>query len=843
MGAGGLSSVKGLEALADFESFVGLDEVMLVVSSLSRTGFTFPSMANFNAPALRGKGVSMPPQASGLVKGLNVYASLNTGKSDAFKALAKYLGVKLDGTVGVTLGVSLPDPAANSKLFLSLDQELQKGVRLVGEFGLLTQGGGGGVGLFLVGDVKAKVQGQPVEFKVSALALKSGVLISGTMEGAVKFGPVRLSDLALVIGMSFGGVPSLGIAATLGVGNFRSSLAIFFDSTDPSRSLLAGAVSELTLKDVLDTFAGGAIPSDIDKTLEKVALVGTSEFQISADAADALDNLKTDAVAAAFAKAGVRLPSVSSQVHLNVSKPGARWLLTDMANMLHYELVKTSGGIRVTLAPQLYCAPQTTYIGALRFEQGVFLNAGLEVMSFGAEAKVVVKQGKGVSVDGRMSRVVIGSESLFCIEANDGKQGPRLSASTFKQPELQDATLKEPHFLLDGSLTLLGLRQSAYVSLTAKGFNFFVKGALKPGANQDVPGDFSYDLNGRFNGPKDLGAGGSLNASVGAIDLGPLGKAKIDSGVTGQFDAGVKGSQIWATFAGGFELAGEKVTLPKIDLDVRTSSLLQLPKKLADLVADKLKAVFKDAAKWARHVRGGVVAGVADVGAVLKSAYNMTAEQASKVLKDAGYTANEIGGTLKSAYNVTAQQAAQLLKGAGHTADQVGGALKSAYGASAHQAAQLLKGAGYTTDEVCGALKSVYGATVQQASQILRVAGYTAEQVGGALRGAYGASANEAAQLLRGAGYNVNQVGAALVSAYGATADTSAAALKGAGYGVEEVGGFVKDSYKLGAKQLQGVLKGAGYTSNQIKGFFNSLGGKFKDFFDDLGDKLDPTKW
>jgi hypothetical protein len=839
--AGGLSSIKGLEALAAFESFVGLDEIMLVASSLSQPGFTFPAMSNFNAPALGEKGLRLPPQASGLVNGLNVYASLNTGKSAAFKALAKYLGVKLDGTVGITLGVSLPDPAANSKLFLSLNQQLQKGVQLVGEFGLLMQGGE--VGLFLVGDVKAKVQDQPVEFSVSALALENGVVISGTMAGTVKFGSVSLSDLALIIGMDFEGVPSLGIAATLALGKFQSSLAIFFDSTDPSRSLLAGAVSDLTLKDVLDTFAGSVIPSDIDKALEKVALVGTSDFNISADTATALDNLQTDAVAAAFAKAGVTIPSSSSQVHLNVSKPGARWLLTDMSSMLHYELVKTAGGIRVTLEPQFYCAPQTTFIGALRFEEGTFFNAGLKIMSFGAEAKVVVKASKGVSVDGRMSRVVIGTEALFCIEAAEGKQGPRVSAATFKQPELQDATLKEPHFLLDGSLTLLGLKQSTYVSLTDKGFNFFIKGALKPGLKDDLPGDFSYDLNGHFNGPKDLGAGGSLNVSVGAIDLGQLGKVKVDSGVTGQFDAGVNDSQMWAKFAGGFELAGEKLTLPKVDLDVKSASLLKLPRKLAGMVKDALNGVFKDAAKWAKHVRSGVVAGVTDVGGVLKSAYNMTAEQATKVMRDAGYTANEVGNALKSAYGATAQQTAQWLKGVGYAADQVGGVMKSAYGATAQQATQLLRGAGYTANEIGGALKSVYGLTVQQAAQLLRGVGYTAEQIGGALKSVYGSSANEAAQLLRGAGYNVTQVGGALVSAYGATADTSAAALKGAGYAVDEVGSFVKDTYKLGAKQLGSVLKGAGYTTNQIKGFFNSLGGKFKDLFDDVGDKLDPTKW
>ena len=92
-----MAALPGLDILADFESIVGLDKIMLVVSSLDQPGFQFPDMANFNAPALGSRQISLPSQASGLVKGLNVYAQLSTSKSQAFQALAKYLGLKLEG--------------------------------------------------------------------------------------------------------------------------------------------------------------------------------------------------------------------------------------------------------------------------------------------------------------------------------------------------------------------------------------------------------------------------------------------------------------------------------------------------------------------------------------------------------------------------------------------------------------------------------------------------------------------------------------------------------------------------------------------------------------------------
>jgi hypothetical protein len=746
-----LSSLPGLGALSAFEDVFGLDELVLVVASFDDPGFVFPGLAAFNSPTIRAGNLALPAQAGGVVRGFNAYArwALDTTSREQ-EMLRKFLG--LNPSLGVTLQVGV-NPSRNSRLYVSYDTTIQ-GHPFSCKFG--GQIKDGQVGLFLTGTLQAEIQRQPVKFDVTMLLVANGAFFSGSMLGTITFEGIKLSNLALVIGVSWEAIPSLGVAATLTVGKFQSSLAIFFDSTDPSRSLLAGSVSDLSLKDVLDTFAGRVPLSDVDAVLGQVALVGTSEFTLGAEVSSALDNLQIDAVSAAFAGAGVTIPSSASQVLLNVSRPGERWFLTDTARMLHYGLVKTPGGVRVTLSPQLYCAPRTTFIGALRFDQGIFLNAGLKVMSFDAMAKILVKPSVGISVDGRTSRVVIGNESLFRVESDDGKQGPLLSAATFKQPALQDPSLKVPHFLLDGSLSLLGLKQSVYVSLNTKGFKFDLKGVLKPGPNFDIPGDFGYDLSGRFNGPRDLGAGGSLDVEVGTIDLGKLGKVKVDSGVTGALDVGVKEKEMWAKFAGGFELAGEKVTLPKVDLDVRTASLLQLPKRLVGLVKDALNGLFKDAAKWARLVRDGVITGVSDVGDVLKSVYNMTAEQAASLLKGAGYAANEVGGALKSAY---------------------------------------------------------------------------------------GSTMDEAAKLLRGAGYTVNQVGGALKYAYGATAKTAAAALKGAGYAVDETGRFVKDTYKLGAKQLEGVLKDAGYASNQIKSFFNSLGGEFKDFFEDVGDKLDPTKW
>ena len=117
---GGISKIPALGGLLDqFAKFVGLSQLMLVVSSSDNPGFTFPAMAQFNAPNLSGD-LPLPASANGLSKGLNLYASFafNQSNNRGLSTLLKYLSLdKLD--LGIIVSVSIPDPLENSKLFIS----------------------------------------------------------------------------------------------------------------------------------------------------------------------------------------------------------------------------------------------------------------------------------------------------------------------------------------------------------------------------------------------------------------------------------------------------------------------------------------------------------------------------------------------------------------------------------------------------------------------------------------------------------------------------------------------------------------------------------------------------
>ncbi|HEY6969026.1 MAG TPA: hypothetical protein VJA94_07480, partial [Candidatus Angelobacter sp.] len=716
-----LSTLPGLGALKPFEDFFTLHELMIVVSSFEDPGFVFPSLAEFNSPIIRAGNLKLPAQAGGIVPGFNAYArwTLDTSKRE-HKMLQKFLG--LDPSLGITLQVGF-DPSKESRLYVSYSTTIQ-GLPFDCKFG--GQISSGQVGLFLTGTLKAKIQGHLTQFDVTALFVPTGMFISGDMVGSITFEGITLSNLAIVIGVDWEGIPSLGVAATLTVSHFQSSLAVFFDSTEPSRSMLAGSLSDLSLKDVVDTFAGKVVPSSVDPVLGEVALVGTSEFTIPADVAAALDKMQIDVVSAAFSKAGASIPSIASQVLLVAGKPGQSWFITNMANLFHYELVRMGNSIRVRLNPQFFLVPQTTFLGALQFNQGTFINTAIQVLSFHAMVKILVMPSQGVSVDGAMSRVVIGTEALFSIESADGKQGPRVSAATFNQPSMKDATLRGPHFLIDGRLNLLGLTLQTYVNLTSKGFIFAIK---------DTPwAGLSYDMRGHFNGPSNMGAGGSVIVGVkqGMVDFGRLGKVNLNADVNGNLDVGVEGRKIWARFGGGFEFGGEHLSLPTLDLDVTTKALVTLPGKVAELAEIAIKAALDDASRWARWIGDKTVTGVTDMGNELKTFFGVTSpKMAAQLMKTAKQDTTVIANTLSKTYQQGADGIASAMQYAGYGVDEVGNALRGIGVTSAIAIASALKSAGYTVNEVGGYIKDAFHTGPAELKNLLEQAHFPTNQIQG----------------------------------------------------------------------------------------------------------------
>lgn len=521
LGGGSASALPGLAGLAAFERMLHLQKLMVVVATYDAAGFQFPDTAQFQNPRIGSGKVALPGNAGGLVAGLNLFAEWGIDGTDKIqKMLAKVLG--LGATVGVTLQVS----ETESRLFFRYDGKLL-GQPMAATCGVMMTGGPGAaaqLSWFLTGTLTAKIQGHPQTFDVTMAVTPGGALFSGNMKGAtaIDCGPFKLSQLALEVGVDWAGIPSLGIAATIDVKRFESSVAVFFDSTDPARSLVAGSLGDLTLKDVVDTLVGGgASRSSIDDALSGIAVRGTGAFTLPASAAADLDGLVFDKVASAFASAAkIQIPSSSEQVLLVTNQKGAAWHLTDLTTMRHYQLKKSGDHIAGSIAPQFYFAPQPTAIGTQRYPQAFYVNAAIAFAGFDAALTVNISAGKGIAADAQMDKISILDDRLFSISALEGGGGPKLSLATYQQPNHPVEKLRPPHFYVNGQLTLLGVKQGLYASVTTQGIAFELKGQLAPGV--------TFDVDVRF-GKAGLGAAGSAKVGVGTIDLGALGKAKLNT--------------------------------------------------------------------------------------------------------------------------------------------------------------------------------------------------------------------------------------------------------------------------------------------------------------------------
>ncbi|MBA2592056.1 MAG: hypothetical protein M3495_05915 [Pseudomonadota bacterium] len=558
------SSVPGLDALAEFEEFFGLHTFLLVVSTFDAPGFTFPDLAAFDNPAfdnpkISAKRIALPPQSTNLIAGLNVYAQWTLDTTSRQQLLKTLLG--LDPTLAITLQIG-EDPTQNCKLFVDYSTTIN-GLPLNCQFGGRIQSGE--IGLFLTGTMPIEIQGRTHQFDVWLQFVENGAFLSGTMKDPtpIDFVAFKLANPALKIGTDWEGIASLGIMGTIQMdleagSKLQASVAVFFDSTDPAKSMLAGSLSDLSLKDVAHAIAGTAVPEWLDPILESVAVRGTHAFKIPGALAGDLDNLKLDAVAAAFAREGkTKVASSTAQALLVTGTPGAIWYLTDLSGEYprHYQLSKQGDDIVVSLEAQLYCAPQDTAIGSNTFKEGFLVSGSLDLLGIKSESTIFINRAKGVAIESATDRIFIGTETLFVLESEHGQGGPTLSAATFEQPDHEVERSRKPHMFINGTVGILGVRSALYVDVNADGLAFELTGWLLPGA--------VFEVQGRVMDLYDLEIRGTIAVTIETIDLGPRGKISIDTGVSCELDIKVKDGVMSAGLDAAVTFHGERHALSR----------------------------------------------------------------------------------------------------------------------------------------------------------------------------------------------------------------------------------------------------------------------------------------
>lgn len=629
-----LAALPGLGPLAALEKFVTLQRLLVVASSFDDAAFTFPEMAGFNQPALASREVKLPG-TGGVLAGFNIHAAWAIdGGGREQRLLAGLLG--LSGTLDVTIQVGTRP--GNARMYLGGRGEIH---RWPFEYKLGVVLADGKPGFFLTGRMTVTIHRQPQVFDVTTVLAPGGAFLSANMTGAatIRCGPIELGQLGLVVGVNWGGIPSLGISAAIVARNFHASVAVFFDSTDPSKSLIAGSISDTTLRDVAAVLTGGATRGPLDDVLARIGVRGTSRFEIPGDLAAQLDDREFAPIAAAFATAAkITIPGDASQLMVVPLRKGRSWHLTDRVTMRHYGLERAGAAIAVTIAPQLYFAPQATALGTIRFPQGYYVNAAIDVLGFEARATIEVSIYRGVAVEATMDPITVGDGRLYRVASADGSTGPALSIASFHQPNHPNEAFRPPHAFIDGGITVLGVTSAVRASLTVRGVELSLRGPLAPLT--------TFDLDARL-GAGGFAAAGSLVVSVGSVDLGALGRVKLDTRVECGVDIDIDAAGATVAIDADFVFMGESLEIPEFKLAVTRDALAKISRTIADRVEARLRGEFTSADRWARALAAGALDGVDDAEKVLRDSFGKSQAAARDTLKAANDAARSAEKTVK----------------------------------------------------------------------------------------------------------------------------------------------------------------------------------------------------
>lgn len=662
---GGVSeSVKTFAQWFPFQTFT------LAISTIKDQNFSFPGFQQFNQPSLGTGNITLPAIAQGIQPGFFLYTSTTFTKSNKILgALIDLInipeGTQLDGFVAYLtqkkqfqLGISIstfltPDSNVATRTCTG-DAGYRNGC-LTGTL-MFVGGGSGDFGISLMATVKTIIQNNNLEFDLVIAVVENGAFISGTLQvqQPITFGPLQLGGLAIELGISFEGLPSFGFAAEIEVdGLFDSSIAVLINSENPSESMIAGALSNITLADVVSKLAGTIgenLDSGINDVLKEVAISGATNgaFQVPGGAEantliDSLNNFDGQTISTDFVTYGklASFPSSSDGMMIFKDADNGKWYITEQAGagsnstVTHWQLIKdqASGALNVSKEAQFYFVPSPAgvQIGTFFYPQGMSISGSIKFLFIDVDVDIEIALNKGILLETQMQPITFINANLFSVTAEDGNGGPLLSVCTYtrNQPGIKPE-LQSPHFLVDGKVTILGAGYGVFININSSGAQLELSGSA-------LGGFFSGNLTGTFN-DKDLQIGGEINIGIGSVDLGPLGTWNINTGVNAQADifAHLQNQTAGAQFAAGFELGGNSYSIGQIQLNISTDKLSGLPEAAFNAVKDFLIDLFKDPKKWA-EMAAKVLNWVEDqVTSVLQSAFGLSESDAKAIISTLG---------------------------------------------------------------------------------------------------------------------------------------------------------------------------------------------------------------
>ncbi|MCC3158256.1 hypothetical protein LJ737_13490 [Hymenobacter sp. 15J16-1T3B] len=669
-----IAAFESLSMLSGMDTMFRVNDLVFVFTSADmQQHFQFPATNSFRGGAGQ-TSIKVPAWAGPVKAGFYFYGSmsLDIEQRPNLALVPQLLGLSVELDFDLTVFIGL-DPTKNAFAQARIAGNINKTTTLAGVIGARMEAGE--PQFYLEGLISTLVtdgNGSTTELTSCTAANKNDCLTAGvgfvltpnaaflsaSMLGSITFGPVTLSNMVVVVGIDFEGIPSLGFAAQIDLSaygtTYDSSIAFFFDSGDPAKSLFAGSISDVTLKQIADTVVGVITEGEdkppvwLDELLAEVGVSGTDTFYLPATAAAAL-NAKdfkgiNDAFNAATKSTKYDFSLLSSLLVVGetaLHEPGV-WFITDFPSsnvITHYELhTEHDGRIRVALEPQFYyCMPPgggSVVLGppssGLTFNAGVLLAGQLDFFMVHLAVKLEIVPNKGFAAEARLVDPIVLIPNYLELTGNeDRSRGPYFSMSTYPvqvtDPKTHQTETKPAHFYLDGRAVLLGLEVATTIDVSSAGLllDFLMQTgdeqlganlAVKTTLNSNTGFDFAIRGGVHINDPDfEL-----FNVKLGTLPL------TVNVDVDLAFGANTKGAYLRLQET-KFEFGDVKFTIPGVDLNVTVQQLKDIPGIIYDAVKNLIWEFLQDVEHWLEWVAQGVIKFVGDIAEVLEDVYNAIA--------------------------------------------------------------------------------------------------------------------------------------------------------------------------------------------------------------------------
>ncbi|MDB5269015.1 MAG: Surface exclusion protein Sea1 [Hymenobacter sp.] len=635
-----------------FDGFV-LHEAVLVFSTLEMGSLALPSTADFPGYPAPTPAARPWPVLSKVPKGLTAYASLRIGGNPELERLGQLL-VLGSGALTALLTIGY------EPLTFALDAAVKgpfeglgplKGFRLEeAAVRVRLHEGGAAVGLattfaipldapaaLVLGASQLRLTG---EIRAGATGIDGAATLRNPLRDMFQVPGLNLNGAAVALGCGYDAVPIVGLYGQLELGQLDLLGAVYFNGGNPAQSALVAGISTISPLDVLRLLAGKDPATDISPAvkavLEELQLSGTRELVLAAEPSPAL-LLELDAgtcgpaLRAAATAAKLALPTGDDAVLVSRARAGEVWFITLRSTHDVYRVHRAGSRLLAELNPQLYIVPQDTDIGEVHFKEGFRVSGTLHVFGLREQLAVQFSRGKGLSVFSEMKplelRLPGTNQVFFRLIGEKGKPDskPYLSISTYDQPNHK--LCPTAHFLLRGSLDLLGLSVATDVKLTPDGLELDLETSL---TTSSIGGQLA--LKGSLGkAAKGLNATGRVEFHVDDLDLGLLGKITLKARVAASFTLVLTTEKLEAAFSFSFTWNGvERKWSGQLSTD--GLPLRDLPALVLATIRDKVRdifgEVFKSVAEYLEAVRTGLVHGVEDLTRTLREWFGYFADMA-----------------------------------------------------------------------------------------------------------------------------------------------------------------------------------------------------------------------